>query len=479
MVRSEPPRPTLFDQYGRNLRAGDPYGGAFDPPRDPLSDVNADEVARVIYRDIPLTTLAGNWNIDAIRSALADHRIGLFLAPSQLADSVFGDERVQATLGSRTGGLFSQEIKHTARRKRKDVLKAWRKVWRKACPQSVMSELMRWAVTIGFAIAEIVWDTSVTPWQPYLKPWHPMFCYYRWDLRKYVLITVDGPVAVEPGAGKFVLFTPHGAYRGWIQGALRAIADKWFIKQLAWRDWARFNERHGLPIIKAIVPAAGDLNQKKNFVASMAGLGQQAAVGLPQNVDGTGYGLELLEARDRAWETFQGTIDRCDKSIVLPILWQNLTTEVKEGSFAAARVHGDVRQNAIEFDNETLAECMYRDLARPWALFNFGDPEVAPYTCWDVTPDEDFATRSKTLLEFAQSVSYLRQGGMQIKDLAELARQLGLDVDASPVDPTQVEAKLAQATGQVDESDTAALMNQLVRMRRRIARIDARLKRAA
>lgn len=475
------PGPLIYDQFGKPTSSADPYFGAFGPPRDPLADIDPDKIAGAIYRDIPLTTLAGNWNIDSIRSAIADHRIGLFMSSAQLCDSLFGDDRLQATLGSRTGGLFSQPIVHHRRGKgdaSKEARKAWRKAWKKACPQSVMSELMRWAVMIGFAIAEVVWDRTVTPWQPYLKPWHPMFVQYRWDLRAYQVMTVDGPVAAVPGTGKWVLFTPHGAYRGWIQGAMRSVSQPWFIKQLAWRDWARFNERHGLPIIKAMVPAAGDATQKRNFVSSMSTLGQQAVIGLPQNVDGTGYDAQLLEARDRAWETFQGTIDRCDRSLVLPILWQNLTTEVKEGSYAAARVHGDVRQNAIEFDNETLAECLYRDLARPWALFNYGDPELAPYTCWNVKPPEDYAARAEALAKFATAANQLRQAGFRVTDMAELGRALGLDIDVEHVDPVQVEARLAQATGQVQNDDSAKeLVAQVIRLHRKIARLDARFER--
>jgi hypothetical protein len=469
--------PLIYDQFGRALQQGDPYGGAFAPPRDPLDGVNAEQVARWIYRDIPITSFTGNWSIQAIRSALQDHRLGMFDQPAQLCDSIFADDRVQATLGSRTGGLFAQRMRWSRRGGSKAIVKAARDMWRKAAPQSVLSELMRWAVMLGFAIAEIVWDTSVTPWQPYLKPWHPMFVLYRWDLRVYQIITQQGPVAVTPGTGKWVLFTPHGAYRGWLQGSVRSTSDKWFIKQLAWRDWARFNERHGLPIIKAMVPAAGDPKQKQNFVSNMSSMGQQAVIGLPQNVDGSGYNVELLEARDRAWESFRATIDRCDTSIVLPILGQNLTTEVKEGSLAAARVHGDIRQNFIQYDNETLAEAMYRDLLRPWAMFNFGDPDVAPYACWDVTPPEDFAAMADVWLKFGQGAQYLRQAGYEIEDIEEAARAMGIRrIRAKATTPTQVAAKATGGDG------FGELAGHLISMHRKFRSIDrhlAALRRAA
>jgi hypothetical protein len=438
MVRE---RPILLDSRGNSL-----YGDAFLPPKDPLDGVDPREIARTVIRDIPIVSIqTGDWTADGIRTALTDHTIGMFNRAALLTDAVTGDDRVEATLGSRTGGLFSQPMKHHVVNDdhlSRKVRRAWKRSWKKLCPQSVMSELMIWAVMLGFACAQVVWDTTVTPWQPYLRPWHPQYIMWRWDIRKYIALTVDGPVEIDPGNGKWFLFTPHGPYRGWMRGVLRSVAMKWFIKGLAWRDWARFNERHGLPIIKAEVPAAGDPIQKANFVASMRKLGQEAVVGLPQNVDGTGYDIDLLEARDRAWESFQGTIDRCDRSIVLPILWQNLTTEVKEGSYAAARVHGDVRQTAIEFDNETMTEAVYDQLARPFAAFNFGDPEAATRTTWDVTPYEDFAVIAETLNKLATALNFLRQAGIKVEDPAAVASMFGIDLGKlSHVDPTQVESR--------------------------------------
>jgi phage gp29-like protein len=457
----------LRDQWGRNI-----FGTAFDPPRDPLSYAGAKDEAAVVMRDLPLvSSMTGDWSLPLIKSALRDLMRGLFNTPADLVDEVSGDDRVQATIGSRTGGLFSQPLTHMGGSK--ECRRAWRKAWDKLIPQSVASELMTWAVLLGFAVAEILWDTSVTPWQPYLKVWHPKWVWYRWDKRCYSVVTLDGIRDVIPGTGKWLLFTPHGAYRGWVRGVIRSVAEKWFIKGLAWRDWARFNERHGLPIFKAKVPAAGDINQKRNFIAALTRLGQEAVIGLPQNVDGTGYDAELLEARDRAWESFQGTIDRCDRSIVLPIMWQNLTTEVQEGSFAAAREHGGIRQNAIQFDNATLSEALYEQVARPYALFNFGDADDACHSSWNVTPYEDYGAKASTALAVAQSMQQMRLAGIRIKNPAKYVAQFGLKLeDVESVDPTQVESKAATPKG---SDDIASLKNALKSMQKDFARIEARL----
>ncbi len=424
-IRFEPPK--SVDHY---LNQWDTFG----PPRDPLA--NPDEPSAVL-RDIPIVSVTGDWTIVAIREALAAHKQGLFGPSANLVDDAFGDDRVQATLGSRTGALFGQDVIHErAPTDDGSCEEAWTEQWKAIMGTGVCHELKRWAIMMGFSVAEILYDTSVTPWRQYLKPWHPRHIYYRWDIRKLVAMTMTGPVIIEPGAGKWFVHSPFGLYRGWIHAAIRAIADKWMIKQLAWRDWARFNERHGLPMIKAMVPAAGDAKQKENFVSSMSTMGQEAVVGLPQMVDGTGYDIQLLEARDRAWETFKGAIESADRSIILTIKSQNLTTEVQEGSFAAARQHGNVEQVTLEFDNDTFANDFYEQVSRPFALYNFGDASKATRSSWDIEPEEDKAVKAKTFSDISNAVSVMIAAGVQL-DVASIAKEFGFNVTSSSIVKTE------------------------------------------
>ncbi len=414
------PRSGILDSSGQ------PYADAFAPPVDPLTRA-ADP--RVVHRDIPITALTGDWTPNGIRLALGAHKLGNFGMSALLVDDAFGDDRVQATLGSRTGALFGQAVTHTPAKADTDgeCCEAWREQWSSVAAQSVTSNAKRWAIMMGFSVSELLWDTTVTPWRVTLKPWHPQFIFYRWDIRKLVANTTDGPVVIEPGNGKWFVHAPFGQYRGWIHGAIRAIADKWIIKQLAWRDRARYNERHGLPIIKAYVPAAGDARQKELFIQSMATLGQEAVVGLPQNVDETGYDLELLEATDRSSKAFRETIEDADRAIILTIKSQNLTTEVSEGSFAAARQHGGTEQVTLEFDDETFSRDFHAQVTRPFAAFNFGDPERAPFSSWDVEPIEDRAAEAKTILDASAALVSLKASGVPV-DVEAYARKFKIPI---------------------------------------------------
>src|SRR5690606_29908075 len=89
---------------------------------------------------------------------------------------------------------------------------------------------------------------------------------------------------------------------------------------------------------------------------------------------------------------------------------QTLTTEVKEGSLAAARVHGDVRQSEVSFDAESFAEDEREQLWRPYCFFNLGNADAAPTPKWDASPAEDkveLATSTSTAADALSTLAAL------------------------------------------------------------------------
>jgi hypothetical protein len=424
---------------------------AWQPPRDPLASGKAKARAQVIHREVPLVTVQTKWTIPQLRTALETLSEGQFDQPAQLVDAILGDDRVQATLGSRTGGLFGCPIRHFASdlpgvdpKEARACLDAWKLIWPRTLTEPVLAELHgKWGVMLGFGFGQLIWDTSGDIWVPYLKVFNPRYSYFHPTLRVYVAITLDGQEAVIPGDGHWVLHAPHGPDRGWMHGSLRAIAQPWIIRALAYRDWARWSERHGLPIFKALTPAAADDVDRTRFLNQLANLGQESVVELSQAADQEfSYGLEMLEASDGSWQGFDGIIQRCEMSIVLALLGQNLTTEVKEGSFAAARVHSDVRQSFLQADARVLSQTIYTQIARPFAEINFGNADLAPTSEWDVTPSEDRKEAAMTLMNLAMALNSLRLAGWTFEDLDRIGRALGLDLASgalTKIAPTQVE----------------------------------------
>ena len=223
------------------------------------------------------------------------------------------------------------------------------------------------------------------------------------------------------------MHAPYGAYRGWIRGAIRAVAEPWLMRHWGMRDMARFSEVLGQPIKKAIVPAASAQDQRDAYAAALSQLGTESTIMVSRGNDaGNSYDFELVEAKSTAWETFPGLVDRCDMDIVLALMFQNLTTEVSGGSFAATTSHMDIRQGGIQYDNEAWRYTIYTQLARPFAWLNFGDPTLAPMTDWDVTPREEFQHNADQFQKFGTAVEVLRRGGVEFlntDDLRKFARE--------------------------------------------------------
>jgi phage gp29-like protein len=443
---------------------------AWQPVQDPTENPEAlKDRASVINREIPNINVQTGWTIGQTRTALASLMAGIFDTPAQLIDSMVGDSRIQASLASLNGGLFSRPIRWSIPPafedddEAKECLDQWQEAWPNIGTEAALSDAMLWDSMIGFWTAQLLWDTSDPDvWKPHLVPWHPRFTYYNWPLRKFIAVTMDGQAVINGGDGHWVLHAPHGEYRGWIRGAVRGVAPWWLSRNYALRDASRYSEKHGFPVTKAWTPFGADPKAIADFRATLSRLGQESIAQLPRSSDPTVglYDIEYLEPKDQSWEVFFKLIEQCNMEITLALQAQNLTSEVKEGSLAAAREHGDVKQTLLGSKSRGFCRTIYTQMARPFAAINYGRAEIAPRMTWDIDPIEDRVQRAEALKVLATVLYTLRQAGKKVTDVEALARSLGLNLSAGDLEdvaPLQVEAKEAGATGTADaaEKDSA------------------------
>jgi hypothetical protein len=441
---------------------------AFAPPYDPLTRGSLSKRARVISRDPPIVHVETGWTPESLRVATVEHIHGLFHLSTQVMDTlVLTDSRVQSALEARSGGLLGRQLTFGLPKKfrgsalAREALDVWRAHWPAMASEESLSELLTSRVLLGFGQAQATWqDAEYT--LPTVSMWNSRYTYYDFTVRRYINITMDGPEVVDPGDGHHILYVPHGSYRGWMRGKAFAIINWWLSRQYALRDMSRYSERHGFPIITAISPMGADVDDVDCFRESLSNLGQESVVQLPQSADPSigKYALEYLEAEAANYEVFGQLIDHCNAEITLAIMGQNLAggSEVKEGSFAAARVHADVRQQILQRDAMSLSRCIYEQVSRPFAALNFGNADLAPMVMWNVDPVEDKSTRTKNFLDCALGINYARLSGLKFRNPRKIFASIaGVDVgDIEHIDPTQVEAKLAGATGTDPGEDGAS-----------------------
>jgi hypothetical protein len=412
----------LEKMYMRGLDVPQTNDPAFATP---VTAIDADTKARVklVYRDIPLVTIQNTWSIPEARAAIYAHLYGQFYSSGMLCDSILGDDRVTSTLNSRASAFLGRETRFKAANDSaaaKECLDAWVKWWPILSGDSAIRELQDYGTMMGFAHAQILWDTDQPglDYAPTMRPFPPVFTWYEWTLRKFMAVSQDGMVPIIPGNGKWIEHAPYGSYRGWIRGAIRPVVEPWMLRHFGFRDMARFGEVHGNPTRVGKVPIVGDPQQRLDFENALANLGADAAMIVPTGVaeDGTGYDYELVEAEGSAWQVHPAQIDRCDMAIVLALLMINLDTSVDGGSAWGAKSKMDVRSEGAQLDNQSWKRTLYMQLARPFAYLNYGDANLAPWTWYDVVGREEYANNAKQFSEFGRGLMSMSTAGIKFKD---------------------------------------------------------------
>lgn len=404
----------------------------------------------LIHREAPIP-VSPEWDVTAIRSIVREHEAGLLTRSAMLAEVMDRSPRIQSALNTRTLSVLGlPSVVEPALADDEDASLAselaatWEASLAEVCPEETLGELLRWAVMLGVALAEVVWEQDRSgAWLPRLRPWHPMHLYWRWDLRQYTVVTQEGVIPILPGDGKWLILT-YARTRSWMRGAVRCLGLEDAIRTYAVRDWARYSEKHGFPLVGLKVPMGSqETAETRGMVEEVMALGSEGLLVLPQSERaGASYDATLIEPRDTAWQAFERLIERCDADVSLAILGQNLTSEVTGGSFAAAQVHDRVRTDYLEADSALLASAIRAQLAVPWAQFNYGRPELAPLTRWDASPPADRGEEASSLGAAGSALRTWQAAGADV-DVDALADRFGVPLRSraadlepeAPVDP--------------------------------------------
>ena len=386
------------------------------------------------------------WTVGQVRTALRLHVDGDFHRSALLADAARGDDRIKSDLRTRvyavTGLPFRLDPSPTGDQRRaravRDELAA---EWPRICPPSLVRHILRWGILQGVGYGAVPWESSGGRWWPRPTVWHPQHLRHHEHREALEAQTTEGLVDVVPGDGAWLCYQPEGD-RGWMDASIRGLAIPYLLRSLSRRDWARFGEKHGLPITGAVVPESADTDDKDNFFDDLRQLAGEGIVMLPRDREGRGFGIEMIEPGNAAaWQGFERILQHCDVSVAVELLGQ-ASNATDGGSYAKAVALGTIRQDILEADAAAIAATLHTDLLRPWARFNFGDPDLAPLPVWDATPPEDTAALATTWQTAGNALGALQAAaqarGMDI-DLDAFAARFGIPLvrRAAPPPPTQ------------------------------------------
>lgn len=381
---------------------------------------------RPSFTDIPIQTIAGVDTVGGIQAVLWEHDRGYFTTSAQLWDAMKRDDRIKGVISTRVGALVAAPLEIKPANSKAKAAKAAKLLsgdgedehglWEKICPPDVIKSLSAWGNALGFGLAQIIWQTSAGEWLPRLRVWHPQFVYFDWSDMRYVVIAREGMVRLpridqDPmGDGNWLVWTPFGYQYGWLDGLVRALADKYMMRGWDYRDWARSNERQGMATFGAKVPAGADKEIKDQFTRDLSLIGSDAVIQIPVLEEGEGeFNLEMIESTTKNWETFQQFKKELDVDIAVCVLGQNLTTE--GGTDGGSRALGQV-QNLVRIDKAIedagIADCIRQQVLTWWALYNFGDPDLAPRPEYQVEPPSDEVQEATALKTLGEALGALK-----------------------------------------------------------------------
>lgn len=402
---------------------------------------------RSVWQWRPLASMTPAMVADVLRRAAMGDAHDFLLAADDIAEK---DLHYRAVLQTRTLAAMGLPIDiqpwdDSAPAKRAADLV--REVLREGDLARLVGILMD-AVAKGYAVAEIVWDTSGSVWYPreILRREAHWFTFDRDTGR--LLRLVDGSAdgqAVPPY--RFILHEPPlAAGIPLLGGVARSALWAWVFKSYALRDWARFVELFGQPIRVGKYHHGASPDDVAVLKQAAFSLGSDAAAVIPQEMV-----LELVESgsKSASADLYHMLIDYLDKQVSKAVLGQTMTTD-DGSSMAQARVHAEVRADILRADAAALADTLTRDLIGPIVRLNLGEDAPLPVLRLLVEEPEDMTA-------LADQVVKLSQAGLPIPQ-SWVREKFGIP-EAAPDDPVLAAPKIGAggtATAPQSRAATAA-----------------------
>jgi Protein of unknown function (DUF935) len=349
-----------------------------------------------VFVELPTIGVA-EWTPESVQAALRMPEAGPLMRPADLVESMWADDRVQGVLSTRTLGLLGLPLQFFGDPSMVDELRGTEALggapgspgdFFRMHPVSELSKLLMWGIMLGVGLAERIPDDERPIGSrsvPTLKVWHPRWLRYQWVDNSWHLTTAEGEIELDLNSGRWILYLPYGSHRPWAQGAWRACAWPWILKQYALRDRARHSEVLGSAARVGVAPQDADEQKRRSFLSQIRNMGRDTATVLPQ-----GFDLKYVEAQSTSrGEIYSTQIEWADRAIAITLAGQAVTTEGTTG-FSNGNIHDQIRRDLIQFTAESLADCLYNGALIHWANDNHGTTD-APFVRWDCSPPEDKA----------------------------------------------------------------------------------------
>lgn len=369
------------------------------------------------------------WSPSLIRAAEVSAQNGNLRLAADLCDWLLGDDRIKSCLDTRVQALFGLDPKFERSGDKRRSARTVRALeadedWWDSYPEAENSLLVIWGILLGTGPAVNRWQDGGRQHHGRLlaKPefWHPQHLRFDWNTRRWMTLVATSGFSsgaeqeLVPGDGTWILHMPYGTERPWSMGLWRGLARLALLKSYAQMDWARLGESASRNVVESTVDSNGkavDTKENREELASdIASLGRDGTIVLPP-----GYKYKLVEASAVTKDIYDQQIKMANDAFAISIRGGNLSTNVTEGSYAAAKAQAQMGDQAkLRFDAQAFASTIHDQSLTWWSKYNFGDETLAPWPVYPVQQEEDLKSKAEGMDKAADALVKFRSIGFEI-----------------------------------------------------------------
>lgn len=312
--------------------------------------------------------------------------------------TVYNELLVDAHLGgcvtSRKSGVLSLEWSIDRGKAKSRQAKLIEDVFKNLDIEQIISEILN-APLFGYQVMEVIWENVgnyILPKAIVGKPQEWFVFGEDNELRLRTKANYNG----EPVAEKKFLVVQHEATYKNPYGFPILSRCFWPItfKRGGIKFWVIFSEKYGMPFLVGKHPRGTAQSETDKLADMLEAMVQDAIAVIPDDSS-----VEIIESANKgaSADIYAKLLEFCKSEVSIAILGQNLTTEIKGGSYAAAQSHMQVRKDIINADKK-LVEKTFNKLIKWIAELNFNSSDLPVFSMWEEEDvDKDLAERDEKL----------------------------------------------------------------------------------
>ena len=380
------------------------------------------------------------WNPVSVKQALDMHDRGQPQMSGRLADTMSRDSRIQACIHTLVfgilglpfewkwvsdeesdGGSLIPAASYKPSEKDLRYLEITKRWFSDLKSTSILQSILTHVINIGFAAMSKSWryeenykDTGEDIFIPECWVFHPSNVWFNTGTYEYNIVSFDKGLIVVGDSNtdeRFQIIKHANSERPWMEGIVRSVGLYYMDKWYALNDWRTYitNNANPLRILETIREDSSRGVDDMSIEQLLIDIAKHQQLGLPVHLP-EGHKLSLLEAKlNLAGDLFTQKINHADTEIAIAYLGQNLTTEVKGGSHAAAKVHETVIHDRIRAYTKTMNNVV-NQMVKEFYKYNFaGEITRVPIAYYNPEPEEDTSMKGEITKKKVDSLLSLAQ----------------------------------------------------------------------